>query len=140
MINFYARLKNAREAYHSLVGLYTGFMRENLMTVSPAGVAGAQEDIFSFDATEAAVSGACEMVLQSYDGCLDFLPALPEQWKDGCMKGVCARGGIVADVAWKDGKVVSLSLKSKNSQKVGCKINGAFKNVDLKAGKTVKVL
>lgn len=140
MINFYARLKNPAEAYASLVGLYTVFMRENLMTVSPAGVAGAEDDIFSFDATEAAVSGACEMVLQSYDGYLDFLPALPEQWKDGYMNGVCARGAIEANIAWKDGKVVSATLKSKSDKTVKCKINGSFKNIDLKAGKTVKVL
>ena len=140
MVNFYARLKNAPEAYQSLVGLYTGFMRDNLMTVSPAGVAGAQEDIFSFDATEAAVSGACEMILQSYDGCLDFLPALPSQWKDGQIKGICARGGIVADITWKDGRVVAATLRSKNSQQVRCKLNGSFKTVDLKAGKTTKLL
>lgn len=139
MINFYARLKNPAEAYQSLVGLYTGFMRENLMTVSPAGVAGAQEDIFSFDATEAAVSGICEMLMQSYDGCLDFLPTLPAQWQSGSVKGICARGGIVADIAWRDGKVVALSLKSNNSRQVRCKINGTCRNVDLKAGKTLKV-
>lgn len=140
MINFYARLKNAHEAYQSLTGLYTGFMRENLMTVSPAGVAGAEEDIFSFDATEAAVSGICEMILQSYDGCLDFLPALPAQWPDGHVKGICARGGIVADVAWKNGKVVSASLVSNNNRKVDCRLNGKTKKVNLKAGKPYKLL
>lgn len=140
MINFYARLKNAREAYQSLVGLYTGFMRENLMTVSPAGVAGAQEDIFSFDATEAAVSGICEMIMQSYDGCLDFLPALPAQWANGHVKGICARGGIVADVAWKNGKVVSASLVSNNNRKVECRLNGKIKTVSLKADKPCNLL
>lgn len=135
MINFYARLKNPEEAYESLKGLYTGFMRENLMTVSPAGVAGAQEDIFSFDATEAAVSGICEMILQSYDGYLDFLPALPAAWRDGSVKGICARGGIEADITWKDGKVVAASLVSKSDQQVRCKINGVFKTVMLKANK-----
>lgn len=139
MINFYARLKNAPEAYQSLVGLYTGFMRENLMTVSPAGVAGAEEDIFSFDATEAAVSGMCEMILQSYDGYLDFLPTLPAEWKNGSIKGICARGGIVADITWKDGKVVAASLKSKSDLKVRCRINGSFKTYDLKAGKVLKL-
>ena len=139
MINFYARLKKPAEAYESLVGLYKVFMRENLMTVSPAGVAGAEEDIFSFDATEAAVSGVCEMILQSYDGCLDFLPALPENWRNGSIKGICARGGIVADISWKDGKVVEASLKSKADQGVRCRINGAFRDFQLKAGKTLSI-
>lgn len=132
-INFYARLKNGAKAYESLMGLYTGFMRENLMTVSPAGVAGAESDIFSFDATEAAVAGACEMVLQSHNGFLDFLPALPDAWSNGSMKGVCARGGIVADITWKNKKVVKYTLRAKKAQKVKCRINGKMKTVNVAA-------
>lgn len=139
-INFYARLRDGNKAYESLVGLYTGFMRENLMTVSPAGVAGAESDIFSFDATEAAVAGTCEMILQSYDGYLDFLPALPDAWNSGSITGVCARGAIEADVTWKNKKAVSIVLRSKVTQKVKCRVNGKMKTVSLKAGKSVKVI
>ncbi len=139
MINFYARLKNGNEAYASLNGLYTGFMRENLMTVSPAGIAGAESDIFSFDATEAAVAGVCEMILQSHDGFLDFLPALPDDWKSGYIKGVCARGGIEADIEWKDGKVVKVTLRSNADQEVQCRYNGTIRNIQLKAGKNTKL-
>lgn len=133
-INFYARLLDGEKAYESLKGLYTGFMRENLMTVSPAGVAGAESDIFSFDATEAAVAGVCEMLLQSYDGMLNFLPALPKAWKNGSIKGVCARGGIEADFAWKNRKVVSATLRSRVDQTVSVRVNGKEKTVELKAG------
>ncbi len=140
-INFYARLKNADKAYESIRGLYTHFMRENLMTVSPAGVAGAEEDIFSFDATEAAVSGACEMLLQSYDGILEFLPALPQAWKQqGSIRGVCAMGGIEADFSWKNGEVTTATLRSKSDQTVRVKINGKTTSVNLKAGKSQKIL
>lgn len=133
-INFYARLLDGEKAYESLKGLYTGFMRENLMTVSPAGIAGAESDIFSFDATEAAVAGVCEMLLQSYDGMLNFLPALPKAWKNGSIKGVCARGGIEADFAWKNRKVVSATLCSRVDQTVSVRVNGKEKTVELKAG------
>lgn len=109
-------------------------MRENLMTVSPAGIAGAESDIFSFDATEAAVAGVCEMLLQSYDGMLNFLPALPKAWKNGSIKGVCARGGIEADFAWKNRKVVSATLRSRVDQTVSVRVNGKEKTVELKAG------
>jgi alpha-L-fucosidase 2 len=139
MMNFYARLKKGNEAYDALKGLYRGFMRENLMTVSPAGVAGAQEDIFSFDATEAAVSGTCEMLLQSYDGLLDFLPALPDAWATGSISGICARGGIVADMTWKNRRVTSVALKSTTTQRVTCRINGALQTLDLKAQQTKKI-
>lgn len=139
-INFYARLLDGEKAYESLKGLYTGFMRENLMTVSPAGIAGAESDIFSFDATEAAVAGVCEMLLQSYDGMLNFLPALPKAWKSGSIKGVCARGGIEADFAWKNRKVVSATLRSRVDQTVNVRVNGKEKTVELKAGVSFTLL
>ena len=139
-INFYARLRNGEKAYESLQGLYTGFMRENLMTVSPAGIAGAEEDIFSFDATEAAVAGMCEMLLQSYNGTLDFLPAVPKAWTQGEVNGICARGGIEADFAWKSGKVITATLRSINDQTVKANINGKQMTIRLKAGRSTKVI
>lgn len=139
-INFYARLLDGEKAYETLTGLYRVFMRENLMTVSPAGVAGAEEDIFSFDANEAAVAGVCEMLLQSYDGCLNFLPALPDAWKDGSISGICARGAIVADFAWKDKQVTSATLQSHITQTVTVRINGQTKQVHLIADQPINVL
>lgn len=105
MLCFYARMKDAQAAYGWLQNLFRRFTRDNLMTVSPAGVAGAEDDIFSFDATEASVAGMCEMLMQSYDGCIDLLPALPAEWADGSVKGLCAEGGLVVDMEWRGGKV-----------------------------------
>ena len=61
MLCFHARMKDGEAAHGWLQNLFNRFMRENLMTVSPAGVAMAEFDIFSFDATEGAVAGMCEM-------------------------------------------------------------------------------
>ncbi len=138
-ICFYARLHNGEKAYESLMGLYTGFMRENLMTVSPAGIAGAESDIFSFDATEAAVAGMCEMVLQSHHGMLDFLPALPQTWASGSIRGLCARGGIEADIDWKDGRVTKAVLHSKSKQTVKVRVNGLTMTILLKANSNTKL-
>ena len=110
------------------------------MTVSPAGIAGAEEDIFSFDATEAAVAGMCEMLLQSYNGTLDFLPAVPKAWTQGEVNGICARGGIEADFAWKSGKVITATLRSINDQTVKANINGKQMTIRLKAGRSTKVI
>ncbi len=148
-INFYARLHQGDKAYESLIGLYTGFMRENLMTVSPAGVAGAESDIFSFDATEAAVAGICEMLL--YSGAtgteanssrytLTFLPALPSAWPSGSVKGVCARGGIVADFSWKNGRVTQATIRASVDQTVTVFVNGLTKILKLKAGQATRVV
>lgn len=112
MLCYYARMKDAPAAYGWLQNLFRKFTRENLMTVSPAGVAMAEYDIFSFDATEASVAGMCEMLLQSYDGFIEFLPALPRQWSTGHVSGLCAEGGLVVDMSWRDGKMMSARVKA----------------------------
>jgi glycoside hydrolase family 95 len=137
MLCFRARTKEGDAAYGWLRNLYKRFMRENLMTVSPAGVAMAEYDIFSFDATEGAVAGMCEMLLQSHDGYLDFLPALPSQWNEGEIKGLCAEGGITVDMAWKNGKMSWARLKAGNDTDV--KINGLSQPVHLPKDQVVKV-
>lgn len=112
MLCFQAALKDGDKAHEWLQTLFKAFTRENLMTVSPKGVAGAPEDIFSFDATEASVAGMCEMLLQSSDGFLELLPALPSAWPKGCVKGVCARGAIEADIVWSNYAVDSAELRA----------------------------
>jgi alpha-L-fucosidase 2 len=64
------------------------------------------------------------MLLQSHEGFIHFLPAIPEEWKkEGSVKGMKARGNITVDFAWKDGKVVSYRIYSKKKQSVKLKIN-----------------
>ncbi|MDD3195445.1 MAG: glycoside hydrolase family 95 protein [Paludibacter sp.] len=110
MICFYARLKKADEAYKNMKSLLVEFSRENLFTMSPAGVAGAESDIFSFDANEAAAAALAEMLIQSHEGYIELLPTLPKELKTGYVKGVCVRGGGVVDLKWEDGKVCSMKL------------------------------
>ncbi|MBD5224428.1 MAG: glycoside hydrolase family 95 protein [Bacteroidales bacterium] len=103
MICFNSFLKDGEKAHYWLQDLFRHFTRENLMTVSPAGIAGAGEDIFSFDATEASVAGMCDMLLQSHDGFIEFLPALPAIWHTGSVRGICAEGALTADLDWAEG-------------------------------------
>lgn len=110
MLCFNSFLKDGDKAHYWLQDLFKYFTRENLMTVSPRGIAGAPEDIFSFDATEASVAGMCDMLLQSHDGCIEFLPALPSAWPDGSVKGICAEGNLVGNLAWSDGKMEQATL------------------------------
>lgn len=112
MLGFYAFLKDGDKCHDWLQDLFHSFTRENLMTVSPKGVALAPEDIFSFDATEASVAAMCDMILQSHDGFVEFLPALPSVWNSGSMKGVCAQGGLVADVEWENGKMKAAKINA----------------------------
>lgn len=120
MICFNTFLKDGDDAHAWLQDLFHSFTRENLMTVSPKGIAGAPQDIFSFDANEASVAGICDMVLQSHDGFIDLLPALPSAWPQGEMRGVCAEGGFTADVAWDNNRLTAAAIKA--SVKNTCRI------------------
>ncbi|MDE7397304.1 MAG: glycoside hydrolase N-terminal domain-containing protein, partial [Muribaculum sp.] len=122
MLCFYSFLKDGEMAHNYLQNLFHTFTRENLMTVSPKGIAGAPEDIFSFDATEASVAGMCDMLLQSFDGFIEFLPALPSAWADGHVKGLCAQGDIQADLNWKDSKLTDATLKAGHAGKYKVKL------------------
>lgn len=112
MICFYARLRDKQEAYASVQQLLGALTRENLLSVSPAGIAGAPCDIFVFDGNAAGAAGIAEMLLQSHDGIIELLPCLPEQWKNGQYRGLCIKGGGEVSANWENGILTSASLKS----------------------------
>ena len=62
---------------------------------------------------------------------IELLPALPEAWKDGSVKGLCARGGYEIDMTWKDGQVTELQIYGKRSGKVTVRYNGKERKVNV---------
>ena len=80
------------------------------------------------------------MLMQSSVNTIKLLPALPTQWKNGSVQGVCARGGFVVDMKWKDRKVIALTISARKGGMTTVQFNGMTKRISLKSGEKKKLL
>ncbi|MBQ6917139.1 MAG: glycoside hydrolase family 95 protein [Prevotella sp.] len=151
-INLWARLHNAKQAYHIYQKLLTpiaprGSRKEDWKGWHKGG--GTYPNLFDahppfqIDGNFGGTAGVCEMLMQSsiVNGqcSIELLPACPEQWQDGAISGLCARGGYEVSFEWKDGKVRGCSIKAKKAGTLTLIYNGQQKKVKLKAGETQNI-
>jgi len=83
---------------------------------------------FQIDGNFGGAAGIAEMLVQSQQGYIDLLPALPTALPNGELKGICTRGGFVLNLVWKDGKLQSLDVLSKTGNPCTIKYNGTVQN------------
>ena len=158
-VNLYARLHDAKNAYH--------IYRKLLSYVSPDGYRGPDarrgggtypnlldaHSPFQIDGNFGGCAGVIEMLMQSNYNVndndnkgnsklstlnsqlfIELLPALPDNWKNGSVSGIRARGGVAVSMEWKDSKVTALTLTSQQPAKITLMVNGQVKVVKLKKG------
>jgi alpha-L-fucosidase 2 len=80
---------------------------------------------FQIDGNFGCTAGVAEMLMQSHDGFIYLLPAIPDQWSEGSVKGLVARGGFEIDMTWAKGRVTRLVIKSRNGG--NCRLRSANK-------------
>ncbi|MFI6265277.1 glycosyl hydrolase family 95 catalytic domain-containing protein [Micromonospora sp. NPDC051006] len=137
----WARLKNAEKAYQLIVNNLrpsTNGSNGTAMNLFDIYETNPGRGIFQIDANLGTPSAIIEMLVYSRPGHVELLPALPAAWAGaGSVSGVGVRGGFVADVSWRNGKVTKATLTSVGGRSTTLVAGGAARQINLKPGESV---
>jgi alpha-L-fucosidase 2 len=127
----WARLLDGEQAYQLITDQLT-LVREN------SGPGGTYPNLFDahppfqIDGNFGCAAGIAEMLMQSHDGFIYLLPALPDNWQEGYIKGLLARGGFELDIQWSEGEVSEVKITSNNGGNCRIRSNSELKGKGLR--------
>lgn len=130
IMNHYAKLWDGEAAYYNFEQLMARSTLPNLFDNHPP---------FQIDGNFGAAAAIAEMLVQSTSERIVLLPALPDAWKEGSMRGLCVKGGAELDLAWKDGKLTQALLRAKQDICTRVRLGEQVKEVALKAGQEQEI-
>ena len=119
----WARLGEADKAHTMIQGLITFNMLDNMFATHPP---------FQIDGNLGILATYCECLVQSHTAELQLLPALPSAWPSGSVSSLCARGGLEVDLVWKDGKLLSSTIKNTGKEAVSRSVVCAGRKQEIK--------
>ena len=130
IVSLYARLLEPEKAYENLSELIRKSTLTNLFDTHPP---------FQIDGNFGGAAAMAEMLLQSQNGELQLLPALPSEWSEGSIHGLRARGACTVNLDWKNGKLTRVTVKSDHGGSYAIRYLDKTKQVQLKPGKAVEL-